>query len=84
MEKLKTKILLEVIDDIIIEYPDTNDLIQQKLNEKCDREGISIDKVIRFFNKSRSKKFSQTKHVINQSQHMLLAGLKVPFVHLKY
>ena len=84
MEKLKTKILLEVIDDIIIEYPDTNDLIQQKLNEKCDREGISIDKVICFFNKSRSKKFSQTKHVIYQSQHVLLPGLKVPFVHLKY
>ena len=29
MEKLKTKILLEVIDDIFIEYPDTNDFIQQ-------------------------------------------------------
>ena len=49
MEKLKTKILLEVIDDIIIEYPDTNEFMQQKLNEKCDREGISIDKVIYFF-----------------------------------
>ena len=49
MEKLKSKILLEVIDHIIIEYPDTNDFIQQKVNEKCDREGISIDKVICFF-----------------------------------
>ena len=38
MEKLKTKTLLEVIDDIIIEYLDTNDFIQLKLNEKCDRE----------------------------------------------
>ena len=45
-----------MIDDIIIEYPDTNDFIPQKLNEKCDREGISIDEVIFFFlNKSRSK-----------------------------
>ena len=49
MEKLKTTILLEVINDIIIEYPDTNNFIQQKLNEKCDREGISINKVICFF-----------------------------------
>ena len=53
MEKFKTKILLEVIDDIIIiiiiEFPDTNDFIQQKLNERCDREGISIDKVICLF-----------------------------------
>ena len=49
MENLKTNILLEVIDDIIIEYPDTNDLIQQKLSEKCDREGVSIDKATCFF-----------------------------------
>ena len=38
MEKLKRKIILEVIDDIIVEYPDTNDFTQQKLNEKCGRE----------------------------------------------
>ena len=49
MKKLKTNMLLEVIDDIIIEYPDTKDFIRQKLSEKCDREGISIDKVISFF-----------------------------------
>ena len=49
MEKLKTKILLEVTGDIIIQYPDTNDFIQQKLNEKCDKEEILIDKVICFF-----------------------------------
>ena len=57
IEKLKTKILLEVIDDIIIEYPDTTDLIRQKLNKKCDREEISIDKVIYFYliRNSRSK-----------------------------
>ena len=46
MEKLKTKILLEVTDDIIIEYSDTKDVMQQKLIEKSDREGLSIDKVI--------------------------------------
>ena len=55
MEKLKTKVLLEVICDIIIDYSNTNDFIQQKLYEKCDRKGISIDKVTCFFNKSRSK-----------------------------
>ena len=26
------------MDDIIVEIPDTNDFIQQKLNEKCGRE----------------------------------------------
>ena len=33
MKKLKANILLEMIDDIIIEYPDTKDFIQQKLIE---------------------------------------------------
>ena len=49
MEKLKTKILLEQINDIIIRYANTKDFIQQKLIEKYDREGISINKVIYFF-----------------------------------
>ena len=55
MEKLKTKILLEMINNITMEYPNTNDFIKQKLNKKCEREGISIDNVINFFNKSRSE-----------------------------
>ena len=46
-EKLKKNILLEVTDDIIIKYPNTKD-IQQKPVEKCNREGMSIDKVILF------------------------------------
>ena len=46
MEKRKTNILLELIDDIILEYPNTKECRQQKLYEKCDREEIPIDKVI--------------------------------------
>ena len=34
-----------MMNDIITEYPNINDFIQQKLIEKCDREGISIDEV---------------------------------------
>ena len=40
MEKRKTNILLELIDDIIIKYPNTKKYFQQKLHEKCNREGI--------------------------------------------
>ena len=82
MEKLKTNILLEVTDDIIIKYPNTKD-IQQKPIEKCNREGMSIEKVILFFSESRSKTFLQNKHVIYRSLHMLLAGLKVQFINQK-
>ena len=49
MAKLKIKIFLEMINGIITEYPNANDFIQQKLMEKCDKEGISIDEVTYFF-----------------------------------
>ena len=78
MAKLKTKILLEMIDDIITEYPNINNFIQRKLIEKCDREEISIDEV-----SLEPKPFLQTKHGVYQSQDMLLAGLKVSYVLLR-
>ena len=49
MKKYKTNIFLEVMDDIITEYPNVKNFIQQKLTEKCNREEISIDQVILFF-----------------------------------
>ena len=58
--------LLEVMDDIIIEYPDTKDFIRQKLSEKCDREGISIDKVILFFYRVQKENI-----FTNQACHIL-------------
>ena len=43
--KLKTKIVLEMINDIFTEYPNIYDFLQQELIEKCDRERISIDEI---------------------------------------
>ena len=37
MEKRKTNIVLEVLDDIITEYLDIKNFIQQKLIEECAR-----------------------------------------------
>ena len=42
MERRRINILLELIDDITVKYPDTEEYIQQKLQEKCKREGIPI------------------------------------------
>ena len=72
ISKLKTKILLEMIADIITEYPNNTDFIRRKLIEKCDREGISIDEV-----SLEAKTFLQAKHVTYQNQYMLLVGLRV-------
>ena len=44
-----------MINDIINKYRNTNDFVQQKLIEKCDREGILIDELNYFFIKSRRK-----------------------------
>ena len=51
MERRRANILLELIDDIIVKYPDTEEYIKQKLQEKCKREGIPIEMVnfISFF-----------------------------------
>ena len=71
MEKRKTNILLGLIDDIIVEYPDTQECIQQKLQGKCKREEITIDTVIfiiNFFSKfSKTKTLLQAKHIIKFS-----------------
>ena len=48
MEKRKANILLE-LSNIIVQYPNTKEYIEQKLHEKCKREGASIDIVILFF-----------------------------------
>ena len=78
MANLKTKILLEMIRDIITEYTNINDFTQRKLIEKCDREGISIDEV-----SLESKTFLQIKYDIYQSQNMLLVVLRVSYVLLR-
>ena len=68
MENRKTNILLELTEDIIVEYLDTKECTQQKLQEKCGREVILIDMVIIFFSKfSEVKTFLQTKHIITFS-----------------
>ena len=54
MENRKTNVFLELMDDIIIDYSNTKEYIQQKLYEKSDRERTPIDKVI-FFSKFRGK-----------------------------
>ena len=49
MEKYKTNIALEFIDDIIIEHLNTKEYIEQRAQEKSKREGMLIDKVIFVF-----------------------------------
>ena len=63
MEKRRANILLELIDDIIVKYPDPKEYIQQKLQEKCKREGIATEKIIFIFLAS----FQKQKHFFKPS-----------------
>ena len=45
MAKLETKILLEMVNEIITEYWNIGEFIQWKLIKKCDKEEISLDEV---------------------------------------
>ena len=56
MAKLKTNILLKMINDIITEYSNVNDFMQRQLIEKCDREEISRDE-LRFSASLKAKHF---------------------------
>ena len=65
MEKHKTNILLELIDDIIVEYQNTTEYIQQELLEKYKREGILTDTIIFIFIAS----FRNKNIFTNQAYH---------------
>ena len=55
----KTNILLVLIDDIIVEYPDTEEYIFKKLQKKRRRKGIPTDTVrVIFLASFKSKKHS--------------------------
>ena len=65
---------MKVIDDIITEYPDVKNFIQQKLIEKYNRErNINRPSNFVFIASLEAKHFYKIKHVIYRSQHMLLA-----------
>ena len=59
MEKHKIKKTLEILQvfEVFVEFPETKEFIDQKLEEKCSKENISIEEVIYFFDKLRNKNF---------------------------
>ena len=65
MKKHKTNILLELIDDVIVEYQNTKGYIQQELLAKYKREGILIDTIIFIFIAS----FRNKNIFTNQTYH---------------
>ena len=48
MDKIKLCIAMEVLNEASIEFPDTNEVIDGKLEQKCSKENISLEEVIYF------------------------------------
>ena len=49
MEKRKLKITLEVLNEVIAEFPETKEFIAERLEQKCAKENISVEEVIFIF-----------------------------------
>ena len=49
MDKKRLKITLKVLNDVKEEYPRTKKNIEDRLEEECSKENISVDEVIFLF-----------------------------------
>ena len=49
MEKRKTKITLEVLNEVAAEFSKTKEFIEERLKQKFVKENISVDEVIFLF-----------------------------------
>ena len=53
MDKKRLRILLKVLQDVTVKFPNTKQFIGNAIEEECQKERIAMDEVI--FYKSRSK-----------------------------
>ena len=48
MDKQRLRVVLKALDEIRIRFPDTKQFIEDLIDEECQKEKISADKVIFF------------------------------------
>ena len=57
MYKKRLRIVLKVLEDVTVIFPNTKQVIDDVMEEECQKEKITTDEVI--FYKSRSKELAQ-------------------------
>ena len=57
MYKKRLRIVLKVLEDVTVKFPNTKQVIDDVMEEECQKEKITTDEVI--FYKSRSKELAQ-------------------------
>ena len=61
MDKKRLRVALEILKAVKIEYPQTREVIENIMDEKCQKENISADELIFYksiSNELRQKNFS--------------------------
>ena len=57
MNKRRIKIAIKVLGEVNIQFPETVEFINYRLEQECQKENMSVDEVI-FFYISRCKKLA--------------------------
>ena len=61
--KWKLKITLEVLNGVTAEFPETKEFIEERLEQKCAKENISVEEVTYIFG-SLEAELQQKKHFL--------------------
>ena len=70
MKKRKLNIVIEVLNDVSIEFPETMEFINEKLDQICSKESISTEEV--FYLKSQAKIFIMPSQILKRDHVLLL------------
>lgn len=49
MDKRKLNTAIEVLHEVSVEFPDTKEFIEERVEQKCLKENISVEEVIYLF-----------------------------------
>ena len=59
MDKRRLRVVVKVVNEVKVQFPQTKEFIEERLEQECSKENISAKKVIFLFYMPRSKKLAQ-------------------------
>ena len=57
MDKRRAKIISRVLDAVKLNFPETTQFTEDRLEQECSKENISVDEVIFLFTRLEAKYF---------------------------
>ena len=59
MDKLRLSAVVKVVNEVKVQFPQTKEFIEERLEQECSKENVSTEKVIFLSYMPRSKKLAQ-------------------------